>query len=190
EVYVPYGQNTYPAMSFVARSTINPAPLSDEIRQAVAALDHRQPVSHFRAIETILSDSISRPRFNMILLVSFGAIALLLAAAGIYGVMSYTVTQQSHEIGVRVALGARYSNILATVMGKGLALSAAGSAIGVAGALAFTRLMSGFLFSVNALDPLTYVAVVLFLALVAAAASFIPARRAARVDPVSALRWE
>ncbi|HKV38671.1 MAG TPA: FtsX-like permease family protein, partial [Blastocatellia bacterium] len=190
EVYAPYQQSTFPVMSFAVRSSLSPAVLASEVRQAARAVDRRLPVSDFRSMDQVVANAVSQPRFNMVLLVSFAGIALLLAAAGIYGVMSYIVSQQSHEIGVRVALGARYTNILAGVMARGLKVAVTGAVMGLAAAFAFTRLMTGLLFGVKAVDPLTYGVVPVFLISVAAVACYFPARRGARIDPASALRRE
>jgi putative ABC transport system permease protein len=137
-----------------------------------------------------LSDVIARPRFNVFLLSIFSVIALMLAAVGIYGVMSYTVAQRTREIGVRIALGAQASDVLKLVVGQGMMLALIGVAIGIAGALGVTRLMSNRLYDVTATDPLTFIAVSGLMTAIALLACYIPARRATRVDPMVALRYE
>jgi putative ABC transport system permease protein len=138
----------------------------------------------------VVAGAVAQPRFNMILLSSFGVLALVLAVVGLYGVMSYLVAQRTREIGVRMALGARPGDVLKLIVGHGLALAAAGVAVGLAAAFAATRVMSSLLFGVSATDPLTFIVTALLLTGVALAASFIPARRAMRVDPMIALRYE
>jgi putative ABC transport system permease protein len=141
-------------------------------------------------MEEVLSDSIARQRFSMLLLAVFAGVALALAAVGLYGVMSYTVAQRTREIGLRMALGAQRGDVLRLVVGQGLRLVFVGVGIGLAAALALTRLMSSLLYGVSATDPLTLAVISLLLVSVAALASYIPARRATKVDPLVALRYE
>jgi putative ABC transport system permease protein len=153
-------------------------------------VDKDQPVSDIRTMEDILSESMARQRFSMLLLGIFAAVALVLAAVGIYGVMSYSVAQRTREIGLRMALGAQRSDVLKLVVGEGLKLVLIGVVFGLVAAFILTRVMASLLFGVSATDPTTFVAISLVLISVAVLASYIPARRATRVDPMIALRYE
>jgi putative ABC transport system permease protein len=159
-------------------------------KNAVAEVDPNQPVTNVMTMDEALSKSLGDWRFYMQLLGIFAGVAVLLAAVGIYGVMSYSVSERTHEIGIRMALGARQSDVLSLVAGLGLKLTGIGVAIGVALALGVTRLISTVLFGVKPSDPLTYIAVALGLGAIALLACYIPARRAVRVDPLVALRYE
>jgi putative ABC transport system permease protein len=141
-------------------------------------------------MDRIVTDAVTQPRFNMVLLAVFGSIALILSAAGIYGVMSYSVTQRTPEIGIRMALGAQASDVLRMVVGQGMILAAIGIAVGLISSFALTRLISSLLYGVSATDPITFVVISLLLAGVALGACFVPALRAAKVDPTEALRYE
>jgi putative ABC transport system permease protein len=164
--------------------------LAATLREHIAALDAQQAVTDVRTLAEVTAASVEGPRFRAWLLGLFALLALALAAAGLYGVMSYAVERRTREIGVRVALGAQGSDVLRLVIGEGLRLTLVGSALGVAASLALTRLMAGLLFGVSATDPLVFAGVTLTLAGVALAACWIPARRAAKVDPMIALRCE
>ena len=164
--------------------------MANTLRQQVWSLDRQQPLHNVRTVAQVLAQSIARPRFNTLLITILAGVALVLAAVGIYGVISYSVTQRTHEIGVRMALGASSSNVLRLVVGQGMLLAGMGLAVGVLGAFAVTRIMGTLLYGVSANDPLTYIALVLLLGVIALVASYIPARRAMRVDPVVALRNE
>ncbi|HSB12382.1 MAG TPA: ABC transporter permease [Blastocatellia bacterium] len=177
-------------MSLVLRGSVDPAGLIGAVRAQVAEVDKDQPIYNIRPMGELIAGSISQRRFAMMLLAAFAAVALVLATIGIYGVMSYSVTQRSHEIGIRMALGARGADVLNLVVRQGLKLVIAGVAIGLAGAFALTRLMESLLFGVSATDPLTFVVTSTLLTGVALVASFVPARRATRVDPMTALRCE
>lgn len=190
EVYTAAWQDAFSTMSFVIRTTIEPAGLTAAVRQAVQEVDKAQPVSDIRTMENIVSDAVTQPRFNLILLGIFGGIALLLSASGIYGVMAYTVSQRTHEIGIRMALGAPAGNVLRMVMGQGLRLTVIGIALGLLASFLLTRYLSSLLFGISATDAPTFAVVALFLAGVALVACFVPARRAARTDPMVALRYE
>ena len=190
ELYVPYLKDPWPFMTIVVRSASNPKSLADAMRNEVWAIDKDLPVPEIKTMDELLSGSIARRRFNMLLLGIFAAVALVLAAVGIYGVMSYSVTQRTHEIGVRMALGATQSNVMKLVVGQGITLALIGVGIGLAGALALTRVLASLLFEVSTTDPATFAIISVLLTGVALAACFVPARRASRVDPMVALRYE
>jgi putative ABC transport system permease protein len=168
----------------------DPAAMTDAVRRAVHEVDPNQPVYGVQTMEQVLSDSVASQRLSMTLLSLFGAVAMILAAVGIYGVMSYAVVQRTHEIGIRMALGARGRDVLRMVVGQGMVLALAGVVVGLAGAFALSRVVKSLLFGVTATDPLTFVGVPLVLLLVALLSTFIPARRATKVDPMVALRYE
>jgi putative ABC transport system permease protein len=195
QMYVPYQQPPLPgfnvtSMFLAVRSNVEPGTLAAAVRREVYALDQDQPVADIKTMNERLDESGAPRRFNMLLLTIFAALALLLAMVGIYGVMSYSVTQRTHEIGVRVALGAQSRDVLKLIVGQGMLLALIGVGLGLAGAFALTRLMTSLLFGVSPSDPLTFVSVALVLAAVALFACLIPARRATRVDPMEALRYE
>jgi putative ABC transport system permease protein len=190
QVYLPAAQFPRRAGTFVARAKGDPAALAPALRRELAAIDKDLPLYNVRTMEQVLSDSVSRRRFQMILIAAFAGVGLLLAAVGIYGVISYSVAQRRHEIGVRMALGARAADILRLVVGQGLVLTLLGVGAGLAGALMLTRLLAGLLYGVSATDPLTFAGVALALLGVALLACLVPARRATKVDPMIALRYE
>jgi putative ABC transport system permease protein len=160
------------------------------MRQAIAGIDSRLPVFNVRTMQQVIVDSSSDTRFEAELLGIFAGLALLLAAIGIYGVMSYLVAQRTQELGIRMALGAQPLDVLRLVLARGVVLTLAGLAIGLVAAFAITRLLSKLLFGVSATDPVTFLGVAMLLGLVALAACYIPARRATRIDPLVALRYE
>lgn len=188
EVFMP--SRNIAGMSVMARTAGDPTHLAAAVSGVITALDKAQPVTDVQSLEHQMREGLERRRFNMILFAAFGCLAVLLAAIGIYGVLSFIVTQRTHEIGIRMALGAKVSDILRLVLGHGLGLAGIGIAIGSIAAIGLTRLMQTLLFGVSPTDPVTFVAGVLTLATVALLASYIPARRAARVDPVQSLRTE
>ena len=190
EVYVPLRQDAENDMDLIVKSRLDSAALASEIRGTVAAVDKDQPIFGIATMDKLVSDDVSSPRLTLVLLGLFSGLAVVLAAIGIYGVISFSVAQRTHEIGIRMALGAQRRDVLRLVIGQGTRLALAGIAIGMAAALGLTRLMSSLLFSVSASDPATFAAVAILLALVALAACYIPARRAMRVDPMVALRYE
>jgi putative ABC transport system permease protein len=177
-------------INFVVRATSDSASLEGSVRNAVRELDPALPLYNLRSMEEVVSKSMVQPRFLALLLATFSGIALFLAAIGIYGVMAYSVAQRTQEIGVRMALGARPLHVLRLVFKQSLVMLLIGAVIGLAGAFALTRLMRTLLFEITATDPLTYVSVIGLLTIVALLACYIPARRAAKVDPLIALRYE
>ena len=189
-VYWPHPELAYSSMTLVARTTQDPASVAAAARREIQSIDPDQPVSDVRTMEELLSASVARARFSTTLLGVFAAVALLLAVVGIYAVISYTVTQRTHEIGIRMALGAQTRDVLRMVVSHGLLLALAGVGLGLLGAFALTRLMSSLLFEVTSTDPVTFAAVALLLAAVALLACYLPGRRAAKVDPMVALRYE
>src|SRR4029078_3388030 len=160
------------------------------VRNVIWSVDKDQPVSEIRTMSDIVSQAVARQRFSMLLLGIFAGLALVLAAVGIYGVMSYSVVQRTREIGIRMALGAQRTDMLKMTVAQGLKLVLVGLTLGLAAAFILTRVMATLLFGISATDPLTYVAISLVLLAVAAAASYIPALRATKVDPMVALRYE
>ena len=190
ELYFSAQQDLWPAMSLVVRSSVEPSSLSGAVRQAVNEVDRSVPVADVKPMDHIVSESITQPRFNLFLLGLFGAVAMVLSAAGIYGVNAYTVTQRTHELGIRIALGAQVGDVLKMILGQGMAVIGVGIIVGLAAAFALMRLLRSLLFGVGENDPLTFVAITVVLVLVALIACYIPARRATKVDPLVALRYE
>jgi putative ABC transport system permease protein len=190
QTYMPYTQSTFLGASLVIRTAGDPARLAAAVRSEVMALDPDLPVFDVRTMNDVLKESVAPRRLYMTLLGLFAGVAVTLAAIGLYGVMSYSVTQRTHELGIRMALGARQRDVLRLVVGQGMALAFAGIALGVIGAFGLTWLLSSLLFSVSATDPIIFIAIPLILAGVALGASFVPARRATKVDPMVALRYE
>jgi len=174
----------------IARTTVNPTTMVPAIERIVRSVDADAPITHIETVDQIIAESSAQPRFQTVLLGSFGVLGLLLAIIGIYGVISYSVVQRTHEIGVRMALGAGRGDVLRMILGEGLLLASIGIAIGVAGALALTRFLRSMLFEIKPTDPATFIGVAALLVVVALAACYIPARRAMRVDPMVALRYE
>jgi len=193
-IYVPYSQAPRPFflsfMTIVARTDSDPLSMTNTLRRVIESVDGDMPVFDVASMEQLVYQSVASPRFNALLLACFAALALTLAVVGIYGVISYSVAQRAHEIGIRMALGAQREEVLKLVVSQGLRLTLIGTVSGVLGALGVTRFLSSLLYGVRPVDPLTFVAVSLGLAGVALLASYIPARRATKVDPMRALRYE
>jgi putative ABC transport system permease protein len=189
-VYWPHSQLPNSAMTIVLRTTGDPMGYSPAAQREIQGLDKDQPVADVRTMESLIGESISRTRFGTLLLDVFAAVALLLATVGIYGVMAYSVVQRTHEIGIRMALGAQVSDIFRLVVSQGLLLILCGVALGLSAAFALTRLLASLLYGVSATDPTVFVGLSVLLTLVAFVASYVPARRATKVDPLIALRYE
>jgi len=189
-VYVPYAQFPGLSMTLVVRIGVDSKALVPAIRGEVWAIDKDQPVTDIKTMDQYVSDSVSPHRANALLLAVFATLALVLAAVGMYGVMAYSVTQRVHEIGIRMALGAQTSDVVMLIVGSGMTLVLAGAGIGIAGALALSRVLSSLLYGVSATDPVTFALISVLLITVALLASYIPARRATKVDPMIALRCE
>jgi predicted permease len=190
EVYLPLRQSVSGDMTLVVKSAADPAALTSSIRGAIASIDKDQPIFAVATMQELVNNSVSTRRITLILLGLFSALALVLAAIGIYGVISYSVAQRTHEIGIRMALGAGRGEVLRMILAQGAKIAGAGLVIGIAASFGLTRLMAKLLFSVSSADPLTFCAVAFVLVLVAMLACYIPARRALRVDPIIALRYE
>ena len=192
-IYVPYAQERRGFVAprdLIVRTTGNPASLAGAVREAVWAVDKDQPISNVRTMDHVLAASVSRERFQTLLLALFATLALVLACVGLYGVISYAVIQRTHEIGVRMALGAQAGDVLRLVINQGMLLTLIGLVIGIAGAFAVTRVMTEMLYGVTARDPLTFAGVPIVLGVISLLACYIPARRATKVDPLVALRYE
>jgi putative ABC transport system permease protein len=190
EVYVPFRQNPRNSMALVVKSGADPASLTSAIRDAVQSIDKDQPVFAVSTMQELVSNSVATRRMTLVLLGLFSGLALVLGAIGIYGVISYSVAQRTHEIGIRMALGAPRADVFRLVVGEGLKLAGAGITIGIAAAFGLARLLSSLLYGISATDFETFLGVAVLLALVALVACYVPARRAMRVDPTVALRYE
>ncbi len=191
QMYVPYAQDAgWGSMTLAVRTTVEPSSLAAALRGEIRALDKSVPVYNVKTLNEVVAVSVAPQRTTMLLLSAFAAIALLLALIGIYGVTAYYVTQRTHEIGIRLALGATARDVLQLIIGQGIRLTLFGVGLGLAGAFALTRLMKSLLFEVQATDPLSFSLIALLLTLVAFLACWLPARRATKVDPLVALRYE
>ena len=187
-IYVHNIQNSRVKVTLVARTQGDPLAMVQPIRTAIWSLDPEQTITSIFTYDDIVSEAVARPRLLTVLLGAFGVLGLVLGALGIYGVLAYTVNQRQREIGMRIALGAHPRSVLGMIVRRGLVLAGAGIVIGIAGAFALTRYIRGVLFGIEATDPATFAGVAIMLLGVAAVASWLPARRAAAVDPMAALR--
>jgi putative ABC transport system permease protein len=190
EIYWPYMQRPRVATYFVFRTGADPTSTVAAVRSRVSALDKEVLVTNVSTVDQMVSAALREPRFNTALLGAFAGLALLIASIGLYAVISYSVTQRTHEIGVRIAVGAGQDDIFRLIVGQGMVLTLTGVAIGLAASFALTRVMLSLLFEVSAADPLTFVGISLLLTFVSLLACYIPARRAMKVDPMAALRYE
>ena len=190
EFFVPHLQNPFGGMAIVVRTSSDPAVLLSAAKDQIREINKDQPFYSINTMDELVSKSLGERRFNLLLLCTFATIALTLAGVGIYGLISFSISQRTHEIGVRMALGARARDITRMVLGEGIVLALIGVGAGLIGALLLTRFLKGFLFGVTPTDPLTFAAISLLLVALALVASYVPARRATRVDPMVALRYE
>jgi putative ABC transport system permease protein len=191
EFYLDFGQTYSPGSAYLMlRTEGDPRAMAAAVREQIWWVDKNAPIADVKTMDTVVTESVAAPRFRSLLLGAFGALGLLLAMIGIYGVISYTVTQRTREIGVRMALGAQPRDLIHLVLGEGMLLAAIGIGLGAAGALALARILESVLYEIKPRDPATFMAVSLAVAAAAAAACYIPARRAVRVDPMVALKYE
>jgi putative ABC transport system permease protein len=177
-------------ITLVVRTTRDPGALVSTVKNTVWSLDRNLPISQVLTMDAVVADANAQPRFEMLLLGIFAVVALVMAAVGIYGVMSYSVSRRTHEIGIRISLGASRNDVFRLVVRQGMVLALVGLAAGIAGALLLSRLMVKVLYGVRPIDPITFAGVTLLLTVVALAANYIPARRAMQVDPIAALRHD
>jgi predicted permease len=193
EMYVPFNQKVWPSllnMQVALRTQANPAAMAPLVREAMRSVDPDLPLGKLTTLTTLVDEAMTQPRFSMLLLGAFGALAVALASIGMYGVISYSVAQRTREIGIRMALGARRNDVFRMILAQGARLAGLGIAIGLLCSLAVTRTLARFLYGVQPTDPLTFLSVSLLLVAVALLACYLPARRATEVDPMIALRHE
>jgi predicted permease len=188
EMYLDCAQYAFQTMSLIVHTSGDPKQMVNAVRAQVTSLDRDEPVSAIQTMDEVIGASVTQQKLVLVLLGIFAGMALALAVIGIYGVITYSVIQRTQEVGIRRALGAQQADILKLVVGQGLGLAFGGVVVGLGGAFALTRLISGLLFQVSPTDPATFSGIAILLVLVAASASYIPARRAARTDPMKALR--
>jgi putative ABC transport system permease protein len=188
QLYLPFQQLPWGNMNLLVRTAVQPSSLISAVRAQISSVDPDQPVTNIQTVDQLMDNSRAQPRFTMLLLGVFSAAALALAVIGIYGVLSYSVTQRRQELGIRLALGAERGNILGLVVRQGLMLAGVGIAVGLVAALLLTRLMSSLLYKVGALDLTTFALTPLAFLVIALLASYLPALRATKVNPVEALR--
>ncbi len=189
-IYLPHSQIPRPAMTLVVRAANDPHGLIGAAQNEVHALDRELPVPNIKTLDEYLGAAVAEPKFDTMLLGLFAGLALLLTSVGLYGVMAYTGAQRTHELGIRMSLGAQSGDVLRLVIKQGMGLALLGAAVGIAGAVALMRTLKSWLFGVGPTDPLTFAAVALLLVGVALLACYIPARRATKVDPLVALRHD
>jgi len=190
QIYVPLAQCPFDEMTLLVRTEADPSSIIARVQNEIARLDKTTPIFDLEPLDHFLAALVAQPRFNALLLGLFAAASLLLAMVGLYGVVSYSVTQRTREIGIRVALGAQQRDVLKLVVGHGMTLTLLGVAVGLAAAFALTRVLSSLLFGIKPTDPVTFVVVLLVLVGVGLLACYFPARRATKVDPLVALRYE
>ena len=190
EMFLTLGQDTFRSGFLIVRSNVGTETMVPSLRAAVLAIDPNMAIYNIKTMEKVVSDSIAQPRFNMVLLAIFAGLALILASVGIYGVMSYSVTQRTQELGVRMALGAQRRDIFSLVLKQGIILALIGVAIGLAGAIGLSKALASVLYGVSATDPVTFISVAVIMLAVALVACFFPARKATKVDPLTAMRYE
>jgi putative ABC transport system permease protein len=190
EYYLPHAQTPDFSLTTVVRTTGDPFAIVGAVRNEVRSLDSELPVDRVKTLDQYLAESVAQPRFNTLLLALFAGTALILTVIGLYGVMAYSVAQRTREIGVRIALGAQTGDVLRLIVGQGMKLTLLGVIIGLVASLALTRLMKSLLYGVSPTDPLTFAGIALLLTVVALVACWAPARRAAKVDPMVALRYD
>jgi putative ABC transport system permease protein len=191
-MYIPFSQspNIERDPTIAVHTTIDPTAVAANLRATVSAVDRTVPIDQIETMEQFVSVSVAQPRFHTVILVAFSVLALLMASIGIYGVMNYLVIQRTHEFGIRMSLGATPRDVLRLVLGRAAVLIGAGLGLGLLGSLILVRLIAKLLYGITPLDPVTFFAVSLLLLAVALSASYIPARRATKVDPMVALRYE
>lgn len=190
QMFLALGQDTFRSGYVIVRTTVGTETMVPSLRAAVLSIDKNMAIFNVKTLETLVSDSIAQPRFNMVLLGIFAGLALILASVGIYGVMSYSVTQRTQELGVRMALGAQRRDIFSLVLKQGIILALIGVGIGLAGAIGLSRVLTSLLYGISATDPVTFILVALIIIAVALLACFFPARKATKVDPITAMRYE
>lgn len=190
EMFLPLGQDTFRAGFVVVRTNVGTETMIPSLRAAVLAIDKNMAIFNVRTMETVVSESIAQPRFNMVLLAIFAGLALILASVGIYGVMSYSVAQRTHELGVRMALGAQRRDIFSLVLKRGIILALIGVGIGLAGAIGLSKVLASILYGISATDPVTLISAAVIMVAVALMACFFPARKATKVNPLTSMRYE
>jgi putative ABC transport system permease protein len=190
QVFIPIAQETPRSVAIVARTSVEPMNVARDLETAVQSINHDVPLTKVQPMTALMSDAIARQRLSLVVLAVFAVVAVLVAAVGLYGVVAHSVTERTREIGVRMALGAEGRQVLGLFVRQGLITAAAGTIIGLGGAVVLTRALEKLLFGVKPSDPATLGAVAVLLLAVAGVACYIPARRAARIDPLSALRAE